>query len=79
MDPEKLINALMAELEETLVLMAKVKTLDEKKQYSEIVHNLTESIGVFLKLASDMMDMDYDGDYGEDDYDDDPRPKDMPS
>lgn len=68
MDPEKLINALMAELQENLVLMAGVNTLEEKKHYSEIVHNLTESIGVFLKLATDVMDMDFDEDYEDDDY-----------
>jgi hypothetical protein len=73
MDPEKLINALMAELHDNLTLMAGVKTLEEKKQYSEIVHNLTESIGVFLKLAADMMEMDYD-----EDYDDDDNPKNVP-
>ena len=73
MDPEKLINALMAELHDNLTLMAGVKTLEEKKQYSEIVHNLTESIGVFLKLAADMMEMDDD-----EDYDDDDNPKNVP-
>lgn len=74
MDPEKLINALMTELHETLILMTKVKTLEEKKQYSEVVRNLTESIGVFLNLATDMMDMDYD----EDDYDRDGKLKNVP-
>jgi len=34
--------------------MAKAKTLEDKVQYSEVVKNLCESLGVFLGLISDM-------------------------
>ena len=61
MDPEKLMDALSEELLETLKAMAGAKTIEEKRQYSEIVKNLSESLGVFLRIASDMM-MDYDMD-----------------
>ena len=61
MDPEKLMDALSEELLETLKAMAGAKTIEEKRQYSEIVKNLSESLGVFLRIVSDMM-MDYDMD-----------------
>lgn len=67
MDPEKLMEAIAKELDETLEAMAKAKTLKEKKEYSEIVNNLSQSLGMFLKIAGDMMGMDLD-EY--DDYDD---------
>ncbi len=61
MDPEKLMDALSEELLETLKAMAGAKTVEEKRQYSEVVKNLSESLGVFLRIVSDMM-MDYDMD-----------------
>ncbi len=60
MDPEKLMEALSKELDETLQAMAKAKTLEEKKEYSIIINNLSQSLGMFLKLASDMIGMDFD-------------------
>ena len=60
MDPDKLMETLSKELQKTLEAMAKTKDLEEKKMYSEIVHNLSQSLGVFLKLASDMMGLDFD-------------------
>ena len=36
------------------------KKSKKKLQYSEIVKNLTESLGVFLSLASDMASYDFD-------------------
>ena len=35
--------------------MAKAKTVEEKVAYSQIVKNMSESLGVFLSLANDMM------------------------
>ena len=67
MDPEKLMESLAKELHETIQLMAGANTLEEKKLYSEIVHNLSQSLGVFLKVASDMMGLGFDE---FDDYDD---------
>ncbi|MBU1140565.1 MAG: hypothetical protein KKD01_04130 [Proteobacteria bacterium] len=60
MDPEKLMDALSKELSVTLKAMAKAKTPEEKLQYSEIVKNLSESLGVFLTLISDMAPYDFD-------------------
>ena len=59
MDPEKIMDSLFKELTEDLNAMAKAKTIEEKIKYSEIINNLCESLGVFLNLASDMMDMDF--------------------
>jgi hypothetical protein len=67
MEPEKLMEALSKELDETLLAMAKATSLEEKKAYSEIVNNLSQSLGIFLRLARDMMGLDFD-DF--DDYDD---------
>ena len=66
MDPEKLMTELSNELSATLKAMAKAKTVEEKKQYSEIVKNLSESLGVFLSMLSDLAPYGYD----EDDEDD---------
>lgn len=44
MDPEKLMTELSSQLSATLKAMAKAKTVEEKKQYSEIVKNLSESL-----------------------------------
>jgi len=67
MDPEKLMEALSKELDETIQAMANAQTLEEKKAYSEIINNLSQSLGIFLRLARDMMGLDFD-DF--DDYDD---------
>ena len=47
--------------------MAKAKSVEEKKQYSEIVKNLSESLGVFLGIIRDLAPYDFD----EDDEDED--------
>ena len=60
MDPDKIMNSLLNEIDATLKNMSKVKTLEEKTQYSEIVNNLCDSVGVFLNFASDMMGADFD-------------------
>ncbi|MFH1217279.1 MAG: hypothetical protein V1706_12325 [Pseudomonadota bacterium] len=62
MDPEKIMNGISKELESAFKSMAKAKTVEEKLQYSQIVKNLCESLGVFLNLATDMMDYDYNED-----------------
>lgn len=60
MDPEKLMDGLSKELDGALKAMAKAKTVEEKLSYSHIIKNLCESLGVFLDLASNMMDYDED-------------------
>jgi len=69
MDPEQLMNALGSELKTSIRDMAGEKDLDRRVKQSEIVKNLSESMGVFLRLISDVMSADFDG--FEEDYDDD--------
>jgi hypothetical protein len=60
MDLDKTMDNLANELNAQLRAMAKAETVEEKVAYSEVVKNLTESIGIFLGLASDMMAFDVD-------------------
>jgi len=62
MDPEKLMDSLSKELSVSLKAMAKAKTPEEKVQYSQVVKNLCDSLGVFLNLATEMMGYDADDD-----------------
>jgi hypothetical protein len=59
MDPEKIMDGLAKELMAALKEMGKAKSAEEKLRYSEIVKNLTDSLGVFLGLASEMMGGDF--------------------
>ena len=56
MNPEKLMDDLMNELDVGLKAMSKAKTAEEKVLHSKIVKNLSESLGVFLNAASNMME-----------------------
>ncbi len=69
MDPEQLMNALGNELKTSIQAMGMEEDLDKRVKQSEIVKNLSESMGVFLRLISDVMSGDFD-DF-EEDYDDD--------
>ena len=62
MDPEKLMDSLSKELSVSLKAMAQAKTPEEKVQYSQVVKNLCDSLGVFLNLATEMMGYDADDD-----------------
>ena len=62
MDPEQIMDDLSRELTETLKKMRKARTAEEKLAYSQVVKNLSESMGVFLRLVSDMVGMDFDED-----------------
>jgi len=64
MHPEKLMDNIMKELDIALRAMSKAKTVEEKVVYSQIVKNLSESLGVFLDAASNLMGS------GLDDFDD---------
>ncbi|MBA4397027.1 MAG: hypothetical protein C0394_06565 [Syntrophus sp. (in: bacteria)] len=55
MDPEKMIDSLLNELNQALRALGKAKTIEEKEAYSRIVKNLSESAGVFFNAISDMM------------------------
>lgn len=59
MDPEKIMTSLSNELAAMLKEMSKAKSIEEKMQYSQIVNNLCDSLGVFLDFASDLMDSEF--------------------
>ena len=65
MDPDKIMDGLSKELNSVLKAMSKTKDINEKEVYSRIIKNLCESQGVFLKLASDIMPLDFDDDLEE--------------
>jgi hypothetical protein len=65
MNPEKVVEDLIKELNVALKAMSKAKTVEEKVVHSQIVKNLCESLGVFLNAASNMMENDFD-DFDED-------------
>jgi ethanolamine ammonia-lyase large subunit len=72
MDPEKIILDLSNELSAAIVKMSEAKDVAEKEAYSRVVKNLTDSLGVFFNLATDMMPYDYDDDFDDVDNEDFP-------
>jgi hypothetical protein len=56
MNPEKIMDGITKELGVALKAMSTAKTVDEKLAQSKIIKNLCESLGVFLDLATNMMD-----------------------
>ncbi|MDQ5985282.1 MAG: hypothetical protein CSYNP_00990 [Syntrophus sp. SKADARSKE-3] len=56
MNPEKVMEYIGKELEANLKAMSKAKTAEEKVAYSQIIRNLSESMGIFLSLACDISD-----------------------
>lgn len=74
MEPEAIMEKIMKELDGTLKAMTRAKSLEERETFSRVVKNLSESLGVFFNLASDMMSFDeddFDDDFDEDDDDED--------
>ena len=57
MEPDKLMTDISQEISAALKNMGQARTPEEKIMYSEIVKNLCESLGVFLRLVSEMGDM----------------------
>jgi hypothetical protein len=62
MEPEKLIDGISTELDSAFKAMAKAKTVEEKVQYSQIIKNLCQSMGVFINAANDMLPFDFEED-----------------
>ena len=60
MNPEIIMENLLKELDVALKAMAKAKTVEEKVMHSQVVKNLSESVGIFLNLASTMMENSFD-------------------
>ena len=67
MDPDKIMDGLSKELNGALKAMSKAKDINEKEAYSRIVKNLCESLGVFFNLANEMMPLDFDDDFENED------------
>jgi hypothetical protein len=59
-NPEIIMDNLMIELDIALKAMSKAKTVEEKLVHSQIVKNLSSSLGIFLNLANTMMEDDPD-------------------
>ena len=72
MDPEKIILDLSNELSANLKKMSEANDVTEKEIYSRIVKNLSDSLGVFFNLATDMIPYDYDDDFDDIDNEDFP-------
>ena len=70
MDPEKIIYDLSNELAASVKKMSEAKDVAEKEAYSRIVKNLSDSLGVFFNLATDMMPYDYNDDFDDIDNED---------
>lgn len=60
MNPEKIIEGLSNELSSAMKAISKAKTVEEKVAYSQIVKNISESLGVFFNLATDMIAQGFD-------------------
>ena len=56
MDPDKIIDGLFKELGSALKALSTAKTVEDKVAFSLVIKNLSESVGIFLELASDMME-----------------------
>jgi len=62
MEPDKLIDGISTELNTAFKAMAKAKTVEEKVQYSQIIKNLCQSLGVFIEAANEMIPFDFEED-----------------
>jgi hypothetical protein len=58
MDTEKIMDNLFKELGVALKAIGNAKTMEEKVAYSQIIKNLSESLGVFLDLATTILEDD---------------------
>jgi hypothetical protein len=56
MDTEKIMENLFKELGASLKAISTVKTIEDKVAYSQIIKNLSESLGIFLELAASMLE-----------------------
>ncbi|MFH1076280.1 MAG: hypothetical protein V1753_05475 [Pseudomonadota bacterium] len=59
-NPGNIIESLSKELAANIKTMSKAKTIEEKIQYSQIINNLSKPLEIFINLASEMMDADFD-------------------
>jgi hypothetical protein len=57
-DMDKTMDRMAKELNNVLKSMSKAKSMEEKELCSRTVKNLSESLGVFFKIAEDVMSRD---------------------
>jgi hypothetical protein len=58
MDTEKIMENLFKELGAALEAISTAKTVEDKLAHSQIIKNLSESLGIFLDLATTIMEDD---------------------
>ena len=58
MDTEKIMENLFKELGAALTAISTAKTVEEKVAHSQVIKNLSESLGIFLDLATTIMEDD---------------------
>ncbi len=68
--PEKYFELLISEMASVVKDMSKAKSVKEKLEYSEIIKNLSEAMGTYVSSLTDMMDLEDDYDFDDDDFDD---------
>ena len=54
-DPDNVLDPMLAEVTRLLVEMKKTKDLEKRKLQSEIIKNLCESLGVFFDTMTNAM------------------------
>ena len=59
-DLEETLNNLFKAILDNINAMSKAKRVEEKVQYSQVVKNLSDSVGVFLNFATEVMSWDLD-------------------
>jgi hypothetical protein len=59
-DPTKAIETLQAEIDRTLKEISKAKGIEEKLKWSELLNNLTDSIGVYFDFVTSAMEAEMD-------------------
>jgi len=56
MDPEFLMEGILEELQNALEGMGNAGSVQEKREYSVIIRNLSQSMAIFFNIASDFME-----------------------
>lgn len=54
MEPDKLMTGISKEMATALRNMSKAKSVEERLMHSEIVKNLSESLGVFINMMGEL-------------------------
>ncbi len=56
MDPDFFMEGILKELQSALEGMEQADSVQEKKDYSQIIKNLSKSMEIFFNIASDFVD-----------------------